>query len=182
MGPDIDAIREEVVKREQEWREAWILQERRHHHIREHEKTKLRTQFKQQRQKWLGKIQDFHKGSKELNAQVEALKIQIEDVEMSKHLAQSNWNRQKDNLEQEIKMWKDDAGKKEYREKQMKHDNEELNKEVAKIQAQLTKSEEEHREKENEFIKADQQNTKLVLKVQEQLEEAQKNENSMQIQ
>eukprot|EP00463_Aulacantha_scolymantha_P001144 TRINITY_DN1808_c0_g1_i1.p1 TRINITY_DN1808_c0_g1~~TRINITY_DN1808_c0_g1_i1.p1 ORF type:complete len:165 (-),score=41.79 TRINITY_DN1808_c0_g1_i1:27-521(-) len=42
------------------------------------------------------------------------------------------------------------------------------------------KKEEDHREKQNELIRADQQNTRLVIKVQKQLEDSQRNEDNMQ--
>lgn len=175
-GPDIDAIREEVVKREQEWREAWILQERRHHHIREHEKQKLRAQFKEQRAKWLSKIQEFHKGSKDLNNQVEGLKTKLETCENGRQLAESSWNKRKNQYTNEIKFFKEQAEK---MEKMMGHEIKKNKEQVVHYKTLLEKKEEYHTEKVTELTKADDQNTRLVIKVNQQLEDAQKSEEAM---
>ena len=49
-------IKEEIVKREREWREAWIVHELKTQEIREKEKGALRDQFAQERETWGLKI------------------------------------------------------------------------------------------------------------------------------
>jgi len=175
-GPDIDAIREEVVKREQEWREAWILQERRHFQIRDHEKRKLREQFKNQRQKWLHKIQEFHKGSKELQQQVEHLKTKTEAVENSKQLAQSSWNKQKEQFEQEIKFHEADAKRKGEKNEKLIHEKDALYKEVISCKDLLEKQDDDHTLEVSKLTKSETISTKVLIATQKQLEDAQKNE------
>lgn len=99
--PDIEAIREEVIKREQEWREAWILHEIRNQNIRQAEKAALKAQFKAKRDQWVAKLKSSEEENQKLRQDLLQLQSKLERAESEKHLAQGSLSRQQQQFEGE---------------------------------------------------------------------------------
>jgi hypothetical protein len=79
-----------VVKREQEWREAWILHELRNHHQRETEKGAMREQWKVERQRWVDKLKEYSEASKDLRLKNLQLQSLADDSDAKYSLSQSS--------------------------------------------------------------------------------------------
>ena len=71
-------MREAILKREQEWKEAWVMNELRNHNQREQEKQKMRLQWNNERQRWLVKIKSYANETKLLRDNNTSIKSQLD--------------------------------------------------------------------------------------------------------
>lgn len=53
---DLSMVKEEILQREKEWREAWIIYDLKIQQDREKEKAVMREQWKDEREKWALKL------------------------------------------------------------------------------------------------------------------------------
>jgi len=99
--PDITLIKDEVVKREREWREAWILHELKTQELREKEKATLRQQWKEEREQWINKIKHYADDANALRAKLNEVQTRLEQAESGKELVESASKRKAEALEAE---------------------------------------------------------------------------------
>jgi hypothetical protein len=92
---------EELAKKEQEWREAWILNELRSNQLREQEKIAMRQTWANERTQWLLRIKQFGTEAKELRQQTLELQAKLDAAVSGASLSSKDVERSEGRSQQE---------------------------------------------------------------------------------
>jgi kinesin family member C2/C3 len=126
---EISSIKDELVKREREWREAWVLHNMKMQESREREKEAIRTQWAEERETWIIKIKQHANESNELRVRLNEVRRQLDEAQSGAQLNESASRRLQDQVASETKTLRDQID-------QYKADNTQLKTELNTVREQ----------------------------------------------